>query len=265
MSKIFEGLRSAAISKLVEAVKLPKYETTHIVNQKLGNNPIDFFGDDNVYHECRIKNVDSLIICGYGKENEKGLGATRDIDYASYIVKIGAAIKDIPLIRTNGPFSNSTMELERFFGIWSKYYKSRISSYGISVHDKPSNPINVVSATITRDDRNFHFEMMLANPRLVETNPHDLKYHGDLIIYAHENLGYGSNYTQLDKYSENQSDRTTLSALTGQHEYGKKLLEAVERSFENIYFVLSELESIRPNLSFTKKMLWVSNNFKQKR
>ncbi len=265
MSKIFEGLRAATINMIMQGVKLHKIDAAHILKQKLGNNPVDTEADDNIYHECRIRNVDSLLICGYGKDNDKGIGASRDVDYSSYTVKIGAAIKDVPLLRTNGPFSNSTTELERFLGIWNKYYKLRISSYGIGLNDKPVNPFSVISSVISKDDRNIHLEFMIANPKLVESSPVDMKYYGDIIIYAYENLGYGSSYSQLDKYSELSENRTTLSAITGEHDYAKKLLTAVEDSFDHIYFVLSELESIRPNLSITRKMLWVSNNFKQKK
>jgi hypothetical protein len=264
MSKIIESLRSATVAMILNTYKLKKIDTQHIINQKTGNNPIDSSVDNNIYTECKIKNVDSLIICGYGEQNDRGLGATRDIDYASYIVKIGAAITDVPLIRTNGPFSNSTTELEKFFGIWNKYYKTRTHSFGISIKDKPVNPFTVMSAGIATNNKNIHIEMLIANTKLVESNPNEFKYYGDVIIYATENLGFGTKYTQINKYSENPEERTTISALLGHSQYGQRLLETVEQSFEHIYFVLSELESIRPNLSITKKMLWVSNSFKQK-
>lgn len=247
------------------STNLTKYPINHIVNQKIGNNPVEVLADNNVYTECEISNVMPLVICGYGEENERGIGATRDMDYASYTVKIIGAIKDVPLLRTNGPFTNSTTELERFLGIWSKYYKMRSDSYSISIKDKPKNPFSVVTANITKDDRNYKLEMMAANCKLVETNQNEMKYFGDLIIYASENLGYGTKYTKLASYSENPEERTTIAALTGNSQYGANLLKAVEQSFDNIYFVLSEMESISPNLTLTKKMLWVSNTFSLKR
>jgi hypothetical protein len=265
LSIINNKIRTALIAMISNSTSLTKYSIGHIINQKMGNNPVEVIADNNVYTECEISNVHPLIVGGYGTENERGLGASRDIDYASYIVKIMGAIKDVPLLRTNGPFQNTTTELDRFIGIWSKYYKLRSDSYSISINDKPKNPFAVVTANITKDDRNIRLEMIIANCKLVETNRDEMKYFGDLMIFASENLGYGTKYTKLSTYSENAEERTTLSALTGNNPYGRNLLKAVEQSFENIYFVLSELESINPNLSQTKKMLWVSNTFAKKK
>jgi hypothetical protein len=105
--------------------------------------------------------------------------------------------------------------------------------------------------------------MMVANIRLVNTNPGEMKYFGDLILFASENIGLGSTYTSLNNYTENDEERTTLSCLSGS-EYGHKLLEEVEASFANLDFIRTELEKVAPKLSFIKHLLWVSNTFKSK-
>ena len=264
MGILSDNLQSVTVSAIIKAEKLHKVDTQHIVTQKLGNNPIEKYADDNIYTKCSFPNIDSLIICGYGEKNERGLGALRDIDYASYITKIAVAIKEIPVVRTNGPFSNASSELMNFLHIWKKYYGSRTSHYRISSHDKPANPFTIVSAGITKNDRNMNIEMCIANIKLIENSYGEQKYYGDLILFAKENLGYGAAYNNLSHYSENPQDRTTLSAITGKHEYGQKLYNAVKESFENMSFIIKDSQTIRPDLSIVKHMLWVSNNYKQK-
>lgn len=264
MGVLSDNLQSVTVGAIIKAEKLQKVDTQHIVTQKLGNNPVEKFADDNIYTKCSFPNIESLIICGFGEKNERGLGAARDIDYASYTTKIAVAIKEIPIVRTNGAFANASSELMNFLHIWKKYYGSRTSHYRISSHDKPANPFTVVSAGITKNDRNIHIEMSIANIRLTESNLGEQKYYGDLLLFAKENLGYGAAYTSLNYYSENTEDRTTLSAVTGKHGYGQKLLTAVKESFENMSFILNDSQTIRPDLSIVKHMLWVSNNYKQK-
>lgn len=264
MGILDEALQSVTKSMILKSIKLDRIDTQHIVKQKMGNNPIEKFADDNIYDICAVKNIDKLIIGGYGEKSEVGLGAMRDIDYASYVTKMAVAIKDIPLVRTNGPFSNITSELLMFLNIWKKYYGTRVDHHRISGKEEATNPLTIISAMIYKNDKNIRLEMLIANSKLVETNAGELKYFGDLILFATERLGYGKTYTQPEKYSENSELRTTLSALTGKSEYGQKLLRAVEQSFENLDFIRKDLEAIQPNISIIHHMLWVSNIYKQK-
>jgi len=264
MSILASNLQSVTVSTIIRTETLRKIDINHFINQKLGNNPVDKFADDNTYKKCSFSNIEELTICGYGEENDRGLGATRDIDYASYITKIGIAIKDVPVVRTNGPFSSASNELMIFLNIWKKYYGSRTSHQRISKNDKLSNPFTVISAGITKNDRNLHLDMLIANTRLVETTFGEQKYFGDLIFLLKENLGYGSSYSNPNNYSESPEDRTTLNALVGKHSYGRKLMETVKESFAEMNFIIKDAQSIRPELSLIKHMLWVSNNYKQK-
>lgn len=264
MGILDDALQSVTKSMILKSIKLNKIDAQHIVKQKLGNNPIEKAADDNIYDTCSIKNIDKLIIGGYGEKNERGLGAMRDIDYASYITKMAVVLKDVPLVRTNGPFSNVTSELLMFLNIWKKYYGSRVDHNRMGGKEEPTNPLAIISATIHKNDANIRFEMLIANSKLIETTPGELKYFGDLLLFASERLGYGSTYTKSEKYSEDNEFRTTLSALTRKSEYGQKLLRAVEQSFENLDFIKKDLEAIRPDISITQHMLWVSNSSKQK-
>ncbi len=263
MGIVEEALQTVTKSMIVKSVKLARIDTLHIIKQKVGNNPIEKFADDNIYDSCKIKNVDKLIIGGYGEKNEAGLGSLRDIDQSSYYTKMAVAIKDVHLVRTNGYFSNVTNELLMFLNIWKKYYGTRVDHHRISGNEDAKNPLTIISAMINKNDRSIRLEMLIANCKLVEMNPSELKYFGDLILFATEKLGYGKSYTQPEKYNENPEFRTTLSSLTGQSEYGQKLLRAVEQSFENLDFIKQELEGIRSNISIMQHMLWVSNSYKQ--
>ncbi len=263
MGILEQGLQKATVSMIMRTDKLRKLEVEHIMHQKLGNNPVDVYADNNIYYECGFKSIEKLIVAGFGERNDQGISGSRDIDYASYVTKMAVAIKDIPLIKTNGPFHNITMDLQNYLHIWKKYYGSRTSQHMLNLKDMPANPFTVISSGITINDRNLHFDMMIANIRLRDTNPGEMKYFGDLILFASENIGFGSTYAWLDKYSENPEERTTISALLGSP-YGQKLAEAIEHSFSNLEFIRLELENIRPNLSSVKHMLWVSNYFKQK-
>jgi hypothetical protein len=263
MGILEHALKRAAILMITKSASLKKIDTKHIISQKLGNNPVDSAADNNVYSECRIANIRHLVIAGFGEKNEQGIGALREIDYASYVTKMGVAVEDIPLIRTNGPFSSATLELENFLHIWRKYYGSRTSHRMLSINDQPANPFTIISSGIVMNDRNIHFDMMVANVKLLEINPGELKYFGDLILFASENIGFGANYARLEKYSENSVERTTLSVLNG-NPYGSKLLEAVESSFSDLEFICNELQTINPKLSDVNHLLWVSNNFKSK-
>jgi hypothetical protein len=263
MGILEQGLQKATISMIMKTPKLRKIEIKHIIQQKLGNNPIDVFADNNVYHECSTPKIGNLIIAGFGEANDQGLSGTREIDYASYTTKMAVALKDVPLVKTNGPFSNITMDLQNFLHIWKKYYGSRTSQHMLNLKDLPINPFTVISSGITLNDRSLHFDMVIANIRLIDTNPGEMKYFGDLLLFASENIGFGSNYVNLDKYSANPEDRTTLSAFYG-NPYGQKLVEAVDHSFETLSFIQAELEGIRPKLTTASYLLWVSNHFKHK-
>jgi hypothetical protein len=262
MSVLADSLKKAVVAMIVKTDKLNRISVQHFIDQKMGNNPIDTIADSNIYTECNVKNIGSVIICGYGEKNESGLGAGRDIDYSSSVAKMAVAVKDISLVRTNGPYSDITNELGNFLHIWEKYYGSRTSHYRISINDKPANPFTIISAGIMKDDLNLHLEMIIANTKLIEVNAGNFRYLGDLILYVTNNLGFGSTYTKIEKYSENPEDRTILSALTGVHEYGQKFLETVVEVYENMSFIRKELELICPNIAYTKNLLWVSNTFK---
>ena len=119
----------------------------------------------------------------------------------------------------------------------------------------------MVSARVTKDNKYVQFEMIIANARLSETE-YEKKYYGDLMIFSSESLGFGSNYTRIDKYTEKSEDRTTISALTGRSPYGERFLEVVEKSFDTINFIEKEMTAVRPHLSIVKHLLLVNNYFK---
>lgn len=265
MSILAESLKKAVITMITKTDKLQRVSIPRYLDQKMGNNPIDSIADNNIYTECNVKNLGKLVVCGFGEKNELGLGAERDIDYSSYIAKTAVAVKEIPLLRTNGSYSDITNELGNYLHIWEKYYGSRTNQYRLNSSDAPSNPFTVISAGIMKNDMNLHLEMSIANTKLVEINPGYFKYLGDLILFVTHNLGYGASYTKIEKYSENSLNRTTLSALTGAHEYGQKFMETVVEAFENMSFIRKELELINPKISYVKNFLWVSNSFQQKK
>ena len=259
MSILSDGLRSASLELIQKSSRLAKIDVLHIIKQKMGNNPVEKEADDNIYSECKVRNADPLIIGTFGEPNERGLGSTRDIDFANYTVKMAVALRDIPLIRTNGVFSNSTGELEKFLNIWNKYSGSRVDHQRIHSTDKVVNPLSIISSGINRGEKNIHFEMLIANCKLRDTLANESKYFGDIILYAYDRLGYGSQFTDLNKYTENAEYRTTISALTGKHEYGHKLLKAVEQSIDDLNFIKTEIEIFGIKSYITKCMLWVSN------